>query len=275
MRRASLALLGLALLLGCSAASAQKLAQDVANATAVAAEQAVAAATAVASQAAATHATLEEQAAAYHAAKISAARDIHAAKVGARPSACSAPCSLCPLLEPLVPCLPRRLSRASSSPTPPLLSLPTLGPCQVSAAREVHEAVQNATEALVSKTMAKHSRMLGETGAAAAAAVAVDTPVALPTECLSVAEVATKAGDFSTLLAAAQVGGGTGESRGQRAWAALLRLLAPGSAEPAALPPSRPCSPAPGLARPLTPLRLSLSHTRPASHRRLPAWPPL
>ncbi|PSC67952.1 Nex18 symbiotically induced [Micractinium conductrix] len=157
MRRASLALLGLALLLGCSAASAQKLAQDVANATAVAAEQAVAAATAVASQAAATHATLEEQAAAYHAAKISAARDIHAAKV--------------------------------------------------SAAREVHEAVQNATEALVSKTMAKHSRMLGETGAAAAAAVAVDTPVALPTECLSVAEVATKADDFSTLLAAAQAAG--------------------------------------------------------------------
>ena len=45
-------------------------------------------------------------------------------------------------------------------------------------------------------------------GAMAGAAAGAMTPQSVPAECLSVAEVAQKAGNFSILLAAAQVGAG-------------------------------------------------------------------
>jgi hypothetical protein len=65
----------------------------------------------------------------------------------------------------------------------------------------------------------------GATAGADANAGAITTPVAVPAECQSVAEVAAQAGSFSTLLAAAQV---RGRSKKGGRLSRLFRALHPG-----------------------------------------------
>ncbi|KAI3430298.1 hypothetical protein D9Q98_004894 [Chlorella vulgaris] len=93
---------------------------------------------------------------------------------------------------------------------------------KVSGARAVHEALVSGARAvheqkvslLRSQLSAKAAKLSGSAAASASASAsasttvtAMSTPTTVPADCLSVAEVAQKAGTFTTLLAAAQAAG--------------------------------------------------------------------
>lgn len=112
---------------------------------------------------------------------------------------------------------------------------------KISGMREAHEAkVSGMRAAHAAKVSALRAHLYGEGGM---------TPTATPAECLSVAELAQKAGNFSVLLAAAEVSGKRGCGR-----QAVGRWRASGggggAASGCAVVPARLRAPALGLLRP-------------------------
>ena len=116
----------------------------------------------------------------------------------------------------------------------------------ISGIREHHEAK---ISGLRTKFFSKHAWLVPEAPAVSGAPGTTLTPTVTPAECLSVAEVAKAAGNFSTLLAAAQVSA-VGAAVALLDLLRLLILLA-----------LLPCT---------TPLLCSLAHRR----RCLPPLPP-